>query len=88
LEGFQFDLAALTAVLTTLGALVLARIEALRYDFLVSTFRATARRLEDALSDVKALPPAPSPEWSAFVERCKSIIAAENSSWAARWTGK
>lgn len=87
-EGFPFDLAALTAVLTTIGALVLAHIEAMRYDYLVITYRATARRLEDALADVGALPPAPSPQWSAFVDRCENIIATENTSWVAKWTGK
>jgi SMODS and SLOG-associating 2TM effector domain 1/Protein of unknown function (DUF4231) len=86
-SGFPFDLAALTAIVTTIGALVLAHIEASRYDFLVTTYRATARRLEDALADLNPLPPVPSPEWSAFVDRCETIIAAENSSWVAKWTG-
>jgi hypothetical protein len=86
-SDFPFDLAALTAILTTVGALVLAHIEGARYDFLVTTYRATARRLEDALADVNPLPAVPSQEWSNFVERCETIIAAENNSWVAKWTG-
>jgi hypothetical protein len=86
-SGFHFDFAALTAILTTVGALILAHIEASRYDFLVTTYRATALRLEDALSGLAAMPPVPSPDWSNFVERCESIIAAENNSWVAKWTG-
>ena len=86
--AWPFDLAALTAVLTTLGALVLAHVESARYDFLVTTYRATARRLEDALADVNTVPPVPSKEWSDFVERCETIIASENNSWVAKWTGQ
>jgi len=88
LPGFSFDFAALTAVLTTIGALILAHIEASRYDFLVTTYLATARRLEDAMFQLAKTPPVPSPEWSSFVEQCESIIATENSSWVAKWTEK
>jgi hypothetical protein len=85
--GFSFDLAALTSVLTTIGATILAHIQASRYDFLVTSYRATARRLEEELLDLKA-PPARSPaDWSTFVEHCESIIASENQSWVAKWTG-
>jgi hypothetical protein len=87
-SDLPFDLAALTAILTTIGALVLAHIEASRYDFLVTTYRATARRLEDALSDLSAMPPAPSQAWSNFVGRCETILATENNSWVAKWKGK
>jgi hypothetical protein len=88
LAGLPFDLAALTAILTTVGGTILSHIEASRYDFLVRTYRATARRLDDALTDLPTLPPAPSAPWSAFVERCENIIAAENSSWVAKWDGR
>lgn len=86
--GSLFDLAALTAVLTTVGALVLAHIENSRYEYLSTTYRATARRLEEALTELGATPAAPSKEWSDFVERCEAIIAAENNSWVAKWSGK
>jgi hypothetical protein len=84
----EFDIAALTAVLTTVGATVLAHIEAQRYDYLVTTYRATSRRLQDALASLKAGTAVPSQEWSDFVNRCESIMAAENASWVAKWGGK
>jgi Protein of unknown function (DUF4231)/SMODS and SLOG-associating 2TM effector domain 1 len=40
--GIGFDIAALTAVLTTVAGAVLAHVEASRFDFLVTTFLATA----------------------------------------------
>jgi hypothetical protein len=83
--GVSFDPAALTAVLTTVGGAILAHIEASRYQHLVTSYLATARRLEEvdttfaaASSDPKA--------WSEFVNRCEDIIGAENNSWVARWT--
>ena len=83
--GISFDFVALTAVLTTIAGAVLAHIEASRYDFLVTTYRATARRLEDELS--RALPdnPVPSADWSAFVDRCETILSQENANWVAKW---
>jgi hypothetical protein len=77
--GIQLDFAAFTAVLTTLGAAVLAHVEAQRYDFLAMTYTATARRLEDRLTR----PPAST---SDFVNDCETVIANENSSWIAKWT--
>jgi hypothetical protein len=85
--NFRFDLAALTSIFTTIGATVLAHIQAERYDFLVTTYRATARRLEQALLDIREPPPLAPADWSAFVERCESIIAAENQSWVAKFAG-
>jgi hypothetical protein len=87
-SGFPFDLAALTAILTTIGATILSHIEASRYDFVVRSYRTTARRLEDMLGSLKATPAAPSAEWSAFVEGCEGILATENNSWSAKWNGK
>lgn len=83
--GIRFDLAALTAVLTTISGAILAHIEASRYQYLVTSYLATARRLEDAeagFDDAGADPQ----KWSDYVNRCEDIIAAENSSWVARWT--
>jgi hypothetical protein len=77
--GVTFDLAALTAVLTTIAGAVLAHIEAQRYDFLVMTYRATARRLRERAD--RAHQP-----WSDFVNDCENILAAENTSWIAKWT--
>ena len=75
----RLDLAALTAVLTTLGGAILAHVEASRYDFLVMTYRATGRRLQDRKDG-------PQQPWSAFVSDCENILAAENTSWIAKRT--
>jgi hypothetical protein len=89
LTGLAFDFAAITAVLTTIGAAILSHIEAARYDFIVLTYRAAARHLRDAWDDLKGVVPGvPSKPWSEFVERCEAIIAAENNSWVAKWSGK
>jgi hypothetical protein len=77
--GVQFDIAALTAVLTTIAGAVLAHVEASRFDFLVTTYLATARRLEDR-KDGSHEP------LSALVNDCENIIATENMSWIAKWT--
>jgi len=77
--GIQFDIAALTAVLTTVAGAVLAHVEASRFDFLVMTYLSTARRLEDRKGGSRE--PA-----SALVSDCESIIATENLSWIAKWT--
>jgi len=85
MHGGSFDLAALTAVLTTVSGAILAHIEALRLDTLVDTYRATARRLEDL--DLEFAAASADPElWSRFVNKCEDIIAAENSSWVAKWS--
>jgi hypothetical protein len=81
----RFDLAALTAVLTTISGAILAHIEASRYQYLVTSYVATARRLEDAAAD-STLATADPGAWSDFVNRCEDIIATENSSWIAKWT--
>jgi len=84
--GISFDPAALTAVLTTVGAAILAHIEASRYEHLVVTYLASARRLED--QDLRFDADSGRRDaWSAFVNTCEDIIAAENLSWVAKWTG-
>jgi hypothetical protein len=79
---------AITAVLTTISGAILAHVEAQRYDQVVSQYRATARRLRNAIAT--APPPesfaVPSKEWSAFVVKCEGILAAENNSWLAKWS--
>jgi hypothetical protein len=81
----RFDLAALTAVLTTVSGAILAHIEASRYQYLVTSYLATARRLEDVVAD--SAPVAADPvSWSDFVNRCEDIIATESNSWMAKWT--
>lgn len=77
--GIHFDLAALTAVLTTLGGAVIAHIEAERYSFLVVTYRATALQLQRRVDGAKE-------PLSDFVNDCENILAAENASWIAKHT--
>jgi hypothetical protein len=81
-----FDLVAPTAVLTTLSGAILAHVEASRYDFTIASCRATARRLKDQRSNPPPNPQVCTPEWSAFVDRCESLIQAENSSWIAKFS--
>ena len=81
----RFDLAALTAVLTTVSGAILAHIEASRYQYLVTSYLATARGLEDVAADFAQVAADPD-SWSDFVNRCEDIIATENSSWMAKWT--
>jgi SMODS and SLOG-associating 2TM effector domain 1/Protein of unknown function (DUF4231) len=84
--GLHFDFIALTAVLTTVAGAILAHIEASRYEFLVTSYRAAARRLRNELASMVQIPAAPSPEWSAFVTRCETIISEENNNWIAKWS--
>jgi hypothetical protein len=79
ISGISFDIAALTAVLTTIASSVLAHIEASRLDYQATSYLAAARRLEDLLSGERG-------EWSDFVNACENIIATENGSWMAKWT--
>lgn len=80
------DLAALVGVLTTLSGAILAHVEAGRYDYLVVSYRAAARRLRDEAAAAPANPTVPSPDWSAFVARCEAVVAEETGSWVARFS--
>ena len=84
--GFKFDFVAMTSVLTTVAGAVLAHIEAARYDFLVATYRTTARRLANELAEVDDVDAMTIEGWSAFVNRCEAIICEENSSWMSKWS--
>jgi SMODS and SLOG-associating 2TM effector domain 1 len=75
--SIPFDIAALTAVLTTIAGAVLAHVEASRFDFMVTTYLATARRLDDRKGGSRGTV-------SAFVNDCENIIATENMSWIAK----
>jgi hypothetical protein len=81
-----FDLVALTAVFTTLAGMILAYVEASRYDFIVSSYRVTARRLRDLANNPPANPQPGTPAWSAFVEQCEAILQDQNSSWIAKFS--
>jgi SMODS and SLOG-associating 2TM effector domain 1/Protein of unknown function (DUF4231) len=78
-HGYVFDVAALTAVLTTVAGAVLAHAEASRFDYLVTAYFSTANRLEN-------LKPTASGDWNDFVEKCEAVLATENTAWIAKWT--
>ena len=84
--GLNFDFVALTAVLTTISGVVLVHVEAARYDFIVTSYRATARRLRDMLANAPDKFEFPSPQWSAFVNQCETILSEENNSWIAKFS--
>jgi len=84
--GFKFDFVAITAVITTVAGAILAHIEASRYDFLVTTYRATARRLGSELARTNDTGGMSGENWSAFVQRCESILSEENTNWVAKWS--
>jgi hypothetical protein len=77
--GMTFDIAAITAVLTTVAGSILAHVEASRFDFLVMSYLAAARRLEDRRGGAQV-------PWSDFVNDCENILASENASWIGKWT--
>jgi hypothetical protein len=83
---FHFDFVALAAVVTTISGAIVAHVEASRYKFLVTTYRATARHLNNELANITEPFVAPSAAWSDFVNRCETIIGEENGSWLAKWT--
>jgi hypothetical protein len=76
----NFDVAALTAVITTLAGTVLAHVQAARYDEHIVSYRATAHRLENlkATTDPKATA-------AEIAQAAEEIIAAETRSWQALW---
>ena len=76
----SFDIAALTAVITTLAGTVLAHLLAARYDEQIVGFRATANRL----ANLKATLPA-SATAAEIAIAAEEIIAAETNSWQALW---
>lgn len=75
----SFDMAALTAVITTLAGTVLSHLQASRYDDRIVIYRATAHRL--ASLEV-TMPNASAADIAAAAEE---IIATETNSWQATW---
>jgi hypothetical protein len=76
----SFDIAALTAVITTLAGTVLAHLQAARYDEQIVSYRATANRL----ANLKATIP-PGATVAEIAIAAEDIIAAETRSWQALW---
>lgn len=77
-----FNLTAMTAVLTTVGGIVVSHLEAARFDKLIPTYRATANQLETIKLSIKSNP-TESKDW---VTECETVLAKENNSWVGLWT--
>jgi hypothetical protein len=75
------DLAAIAAVLTTLGGVVVSHLEAGRFDKLIPAYRATANQLEDIKLRI-SIDETTSADW---VMECETVLAAENSTWLGLW---
>ncbi|MRH92379.1 DUF4231 domain-containing protein [Nocardia sp. SYP-A9097] len=74
------------AVLTTLGAAGAGHLTGRRYEFLVMSYSATARRLQQLLQEWRAAgSPSDEQHWTTFVDACEKVIAAENRTWVAKW---
>jgi SMODS and SLOG-associating 2TM effector domain 1/Protein of unknown function (DUF4231) len=82
----KIDFLAFMAVFTTVAGAITAHVEASRYEFLATTYLATARRLDSELKSVSNVEALSGADWSNFVQRCEQIIRDENSSWLAKWT--
>ncbi len=76
----SFDMASLTAVITTLVGTVLAHLQAARYDEHIVSYRATSHRL----ANLKATA-APSATASDIATAAEEIISSETKSWQALW---
>ncbi|WP_028717130.1 SLATT domain-containing protein [Paracoccus sp. J39] len=79
-KWIPFDLAALTAVFTTLSGTIIAHLQASRYDELILSYRATANRLSNLRATLN--PDATAADIAAIAEE---IIGAETRSWQASW---
>ena len=73
------------AVATTIAGAITAHIAAERYEYLVTTYLATADRLE-FLSN-QWLVGSGDADAGQFVSSCEAIISVENQAWMAEWTG-
>ena len=82
--GSGADLAAFAAVLTTISGAIVAHIEASKFDFLVTTYRATALRLRDAKLALEQPVDIDAAAWTKFVGQCEQQIAVENGSWVLK----
>ncbi len=77
----NIDLAAITAVLTTLGGIVVSHLEATRFDKLIPIYRATANRLVNIKLKMQIDKATPADR----VMECEAVLAAENSAWTGLW---
>ncbi|WP_165942765.1 DUF4231 domain-containing protein [Micromonospora sp. KC721] len=74
------------SAVTVVGASVTAHIAAARYEHLVVSYLATARRLAALLEEWEATADRSPAAAAAFVSACEEVISRENESWLAAWT--
>jgi hypothetical protein len=69
------------AVVTTFSSSVAAYFQAGRFEYLVMSYSATARRLQNLVDEwrTKAL------DAATFVSKCEEAFSSENQSWMAEW---
>jgi len=76
----RYDRARLMVFALSTSAALLAAVSSQADD------RSTARRLRDELERQPPNSQPRTPEWSAFVERCETILREENNSWIAKFS--
>lgn len=82
----SINIGAWVAVMTTIGGAITSHVGSNRYDYLVNGYSTTADHIEDIASQWPPKAPAPSEQWSDFVNQCESAISIENKSWMAKWS--
>ena len=75
-----FEVASVTAVVTTIAATFVAHLESTRYDDQIATYRITSNRLEAYLAGVNE-----STGLADVAENVERILAEETKSWQALW---
>jgi hypothetical protein len=76
---------AFVAVITTITTALAAHLYAGRYQYLVVSYLATARKLEELLTTWE-MSGQTDAERGQFILHCEEAFAAENSAWMAEWT--
>ena len=76
----NFEVASVTAVVTTIAATFVAHLESTRYDDQIATYRITSNRLEAYLAGVNE-----TTGLADVAENVERILAEETKSWQALW---
>lgn len=84
-ESVTTRVGAWVAVITTAGAALAAHIAATRYEYLVTTYIATANRLQSIRNTWLDQPAETRMSPSDFVHTCEDAISVENQAWMAKW---
>ena len=76
------------AVLTTVSASVAAYFQANRYEYLLLSYTATARRLKELSEELRRVPESSLGERNRLILACEEAISVENQAWMAKWLQK